>query len=917
MKKKLFSLLSKEISMKRIREQTVRLHSLEKSVCHRDFRKSTQYCEELLREAGLREVKRYALSADGKTAYMDCVMPQAWDRTGRCFVRVESPSLPEKDRMLADTDAEPLCGGIWSAPTPKGGIDCEIVDFEALPDKAAPDVKGKLVLVTNYNQKDYRLLTDAGASGLLICDLRAAKDYPDFIRWGNGIGFQGWYHTADDKRNVIFHLTPRKTFFLRELLSKGPVRAHAEMNTRIYDGEIYTVTGILPGTEPEEITLFAHLYEPFLPDDSAGAVCSAEICRALRRLVDNGKLPPLRKTVRVVFSMELFGFSEYLLDRERNRRTLYVMSMDSICHKKAPGKNAVRTSLRRTADCTPFFSDLMLRDLLKQNTPHISFREDYGNFSDDTFCSDPMIGIPSNWLVSSPPIASYHHNTGPQFMDADWDMAHDISAIAATLFATLATGGKEIFADLGKTIFRLAEKELKEQLRKIRGEWRSGRLDSHDAAGKACFLTEVQEKRVLSVNRFLPANAPLYKGGQIREFRELCAAALGKIKCPAFRDLSAEESRAANRIVIRLFPGIPHSFARIPVPERYAAQPFCEALIYGFFDGKRTLLDAIRCVEYDTGRKFGDAEIKKALEQLSILERCGYVKISKVHKTTPAELEKELRALGVARGDKVVIHTAFSALGDFKGGPEAFCETCMKLIGKLGVILMPTFNFYTHDRSSGVYDPDRTPSYTGAASEAFRKRKDVYRSLDPSHPVCAWGKDALEYVRNHHKVPTMDADSPLGLLERNGGKVLLISCPGANTFMHVVETTNQVRCLGQRMEEYKLKLRSGKIVPARTWAWRDGICPAYNPSKIYDFMRRKGTLKERMFRNAHLMLFDMSDYRKAYETFLFSEKTGCRHCKIRPRKNAFTVKSDWDEKKHCLKKTAAYVGDCESREGNP
>ena len=106
-----------------------------------------------------------------------------------------------------------------------------------------------------------------------------------------------------------------------------------------------------------------------------------------------------------------------------------------------------------------------------------------------------------------------------------------------------------------------------------------------------------------------------------------------------------------------------------------------------------------------------------------------------------------------------------------------------------------------------------------------------------------------------------------------------------------------------------MKLPSGEIVPARTWAWRNGTCPAYDSEKIYNLMRRKGTLKERMLGNAHLMYFRMSDYRKAYETFLFAEKTGCGSCTVRPRKNAFSVKSDWDEKNHRLKKTSAYVGE--------
>ena len=50
-----------------------------------------------------------------------------------------------------------------------------------------------------------------------------------------------------------------------------------QMNTKLYDGEIYTVTATIPGKSQEEFALLAHLYEPFYADDCQGFGVGVEV----------------------------------------------------------------------------------------------------------------------------------------------------------------------------------------------------------------------------------------------------------------------------------------------------------------------------------------------------------------------------------------------------------------------------------------------------------------------------------------------------------------------------------------------------------------------------------------------------------------------------------------------------------------
>ena len=101
-----------------------------------------------------------------------------------------------------------------------------------------------------------------------------------------------------------------------------------------------------------------------------------------------------------------------------------------------------------------------------------------------------------------------------------------------------------------------------------------------------------------------------------------------------------------------------------------------------------------------------------------------------------------------------------------------------------------------HNQSSAEFlardvamDVRRTPSRMGLLSEVFRRGPETQRSLSPTHPVLAWGRDAREFLAGHEGTPVpFGPESPFArLLEREGKIVLVDSSFASITFTHFLE----------------------------------------------------------------------------------------------------------------------------------
>src|SRR5687768_12720625 len=89
---------------------------------------------------------------------------------------------------------------------------------------------------------------------------------------------------------------------------------------------------------------------------------------------------------------------------------------------------------------------------------------------------------------------------------------------------------------------------------------------------------------------------------------------------------------------------------------------------------------------------------------------------------TSAEIARALRALGLERGDCVLVHSSLSRIGRVAGGAEAVVDALLEVVGTEGTLAVPTFPFtgsmLEYLRSDPPFDAETTPSRMGAISEA-------------------------------------------------------------------------------------------------------------------------------------------------------------------------------------------------------
>lgn len=268
---------------------------------------------------------------------------------------------------------------------------------------------------------------------------------------------------------------------------------------------------------------------------------------------------------------------------------------------------------------------------------------------------------------------------------------------------------------------------------------------------------------------------------------------------------------------------------------------------------------------------------------------------------THADIVAGLRRLGLQAGDGVMVHSSLKSFGKVEGGPAAVVAALMEVLTDQGTLLMPSFNHGTafEEGAPGCYDPQSTPTINGAIPDYFWRMPGVERSLDPTHPVAAWGRNARRYTQFHHRTLTMGPESPLGLLQADGGYGLLLGVGyHANTFHHVVEMSTGAPCLGRRSEAYPVQLPGGRRVMGRTWGWREAGCPITDRAVYAAEMEARGLQRVTAIGGCRATCFRLSDCYAVIAELLrvgYQDAPPCSRCPIRPRVDSHTVPSDWDE----------------------
>jgi aminoglycoside 3-N-acetyltransferase len=174
---------------------------------------------------------------------------------------------------------------------------------------------------------------------------------------------------------------------------------------------------------------------------------------------------------------------------------------------------------------------------------------------------------------------------------------------------------------------------------------------------------------------------------------------------------------------------------------------------------------------------------------------------------TLSRLRAGLEALGVHASDRLLVHSALSALGFVAGGSQTVVEALMATVGPAGLLVMPAFTSGLSDPADWrappvpadwiepirsempVFDPHLSPSRgVGVIAETFRTALGVVRSAHPQVSFAAWGNGAEAIVAPHPLDARLGEGSPLAGLYEAEARVLFLGTGYATcTSFHLAE----------------------------------------------------------------------------------------------------------------------------------
>lgn len=749
------------------------------------FRASAQYAETLLREAGLERVERITFPADGAATYQDMTMPLAWEATCGKLTILRSP-LPFSNPVVADYRRHPfhlVCG---SVSTPTKGQTVRLITEDQLLSGA--DARGALVVLeaeTRPRELLSRLL-DLGAIGYVSSALTGRYRTPDAVSWHNASTEGPQWHVHDDDRPFLgFSVSPRVGDSLRAAARAGEVLARAESDGRRYAGEIDVVTGVIPGDDPREVWLLAHLYEPLADDNSIGVAGSVAIAKMLQQLVETGLMPRPRFTLRLVFGAEAYGISAYAAHRGNDLRaeTIGGLNFDGV-----PMGRSGRVTLSPAA--LPFFGDYLLEDIVRRSRGlKLRFHES-GYYGDDALLTDPTVGMPTLWIISD---IGLWHNSAQDMSIFDLPATERFLAIYAAWLAHMLTLDRETAGPVLKRATVLAKRRLRREASRLRD-------DAHRSEQAMAFACRRELGRLQDFFRVLPEEDIADALASVERYAKRCMATF-KDQPKTEAAPSLQERMAEEIIATRATFGFPHDLHRIPKDERRSLPG---QSIYGplanllaGMDGRKTLRELFREVGWERGRPLAAGEMRKLLGAVEYLTEYGYLNTRYLRVIDQMQIIASLEQAGIAPGDLVLVHSAMSQLGYIDGGADTVIDALLEVIGKEGTLLMPAFSnshvYLTGEslahRSFRPYNPAVPDAWTGRIPNVFLQRPGVLRSAHPTHSLAGSGPLAEACLMDHRETDSPTGhSSPFGKLLEYGGKMLWLGADLASTtFFHFLE----------------------------------------------------------------------------------------------------------------------------------
>ena len=139
------------------------------------------------------------------------------------------------------------------------------------------------------------------------------------------------------------------------------------------------------------------------------------------------------------------------------------------------------------------------------------------------------------------------------------------------------------------------------------------------------------------------------------------------------------------------------------------------------------------------------------------------------------------------KSDIVLIHSSLKSVGEIEGDALCLIEALKEYFSE-GLIIFPTHTWLTMKEDNQILDLEEANSCVGALTNVALK-SGFKRSFHPTHSVCAYGKNACEYLAyDNTSFTPVSPNGCFGVLSKMRAKIVFLGAKlSKNTFIHSLE----------------------------------------------------------------------------------------------------------------------------------
>ena len=536
---------------------------------------------------------------------------------------------------------------------------------------AGKDVKGKIVLVNGSPGGAQRLAVDKfGALGVVAYASSHPEFDPDEVGWSSIRVVEG------QKKTFGFMVSTRMGNNLRDQLERGPkIEVRAVVKSQMVPYKEQMVEALIKGKDypDEELVFTAHLYEGFAKqganDDISGCVAILETARTLQKLMDDGKIPPLKRSVRFLFVPEISGTQAYIRKYPDIARRFFADINEDMVGEGLIKNQSMMELIQTPASLPNYLNDVM-RTLFEwvgttqrnnerneaylpiwsptgSRDPFYYVIDPYSGGSDHVVFADSGVRVPAVMLIVWPD--QWYHSSGDTPDKSDSTQLKRVVFLGAAAAVFLAGGGpaetERLIAEVSMRSFNRLGQELARAEGLVSNAETAKVHEIYKEANNIIIQAFLREEDTLASTRFFIRNDAALENQlktkiktiqdmRLPYYRELeqvyRSRCLKEKLIPQRIALTAEEIRLGKLLPVKtekmkgLFDSQEFAAKRREMKDAPAYQlGRSESEVRNFIDGKRSILEIRNAVAAVTA----PVPLKGVENCIKVLEKAGFVTI--------------------------------------------------------------------------------------------------------------------------------------------------------------------------------------------------------------------------------------------------------------------------------------------------